>query len=181
MSPFGTMPIPASTRRMLRAARVARFLLVLWSAVAFALSGGPGAHAMGAAQTLVSVIICSDDGPQTVLMDMGGGPAEHSGDCNKCASCVSHHLVALTPPGLTVERSLARRRAGEGPVRRLSRSRTISHFHATGPPASKRLSDTISYPADPAAGEASPGLTIVNTNPFRTWQGSGRSAKEACR
>lgn len=178
---IGTMPIPASTRRMLRAARVARILLVLCVAFAFGLAGGPGAHGMAPAQTLVSVIICGDEGPEMIQMDMGGSPAEHASDCSKCTSCLSHHLAALTPKGLGIERNHARRRAGNSQVPRPRRSRTVSHFLATGPPASECLRDHLSYSAEQVAGVASPGLTIVNTKPFGTWQGSGRSAKEAGR
>ncbi|MCA0273554.1 MAG: hypothetical protein LCH69_16040 [Proteobacteria bacterium] len=176
----GTMPIPASTRRMLRAVRYARILLVLWSAFAFSLAGGPGTHGMAVAQTLVSVIICGEEGPEMIQMDTGGNPAEHSGDCSRCASCLNHHLAALSPHGFSAERSLARRRAGQSHALGLRRPRTVSHFLATGPPA-RQLSPGLSFSAGRVTGEASPGLTIVNTKSFGTWQGSGRSAKEAGR
>lgn len=179
----GTMPIPASTRRMLRAARYARILLVLLAALGFGLAGGPGAHGMAAAHTLVSMVICSDEGPATILMDVGGGPAEPAGDCGKCTSCLSHHLAAVTPPGLAVGREFARRKASTRPAPRLRRGRSDRHFQATGPPAEKDQSDfpNLSCKTRRAAGDVAARLTIVNTGHFGTWQGSGRSAKEACR
>ncbi|MGL4280931.1 MAG: hypothetical protein ACRCS0_11235 [Albidovulum sp.] len=181
MPAFGTMPIPARLRRMRRAAWIARILLVLCSAFAFGLAGGPAAHGTEAAQTLVSVIICGDGGAEVIQMDMGGGPAEHPGDCSQCTSCLSHYVAALTPEGLGAARNLSLSRAGKSPALRLRQARTMAHFLATGPPASERLSGHISCSVRRAADEASPGLTIVNTKPSGSWQGSGRSAKEAGR
>lgn len=181
MTSFGAMPIPVGTKPKLRAARFARFLLAICYAVAISLGGGPGGHGMAAAQTLGTVIICSDEGPVAVRMDRDGGTADHSGDCSKCTSCLSYPAAALMPPGPVVGRSLTRRRAGKRLARAQGGTRTVVRFHATGPPVPNLPSGQISYTARQTAGEASPGLTIVNTAPFGTWQGSGRSAKEADR
>lgn len=166
---------------MLRAGRSLRIILVVLSALAFGIAAGPGAHGMASAQTLVSMVICSDEGPATIQITEDGRPADRTGGCAKCASCLAHHLAAMSPPGLNIERGLARRRVGNSTGRRTRRARLVVNFQATGPPARKTDHALSSSTAEWADGEAVPGLTIVNTHHFGTWHGSGRSAKEAGR
>lgn len=175
------MSITASTKRMLRAARSLRIILVVLSALAVGLAAGPGAHGMASAQTLVSMVICSDEGPATIQIAVDGIPADETGGCAKCTSCLAHHLAALAPHGLSIERGLARRRVGNSTARRTRRARRVVNFQATGPPDPKTDHALCSCAAERVDGEAAPSLTIVNTHHFGTWHGSGRSAKEAGR
>jgi hypothetical protein len=86
-----------------------RALLALSMSLALALYGAALAAPAPASGPLTELVICSDGGPETILLDAAGNPAKPARKCCKCQSClaavdafVPQHPFALTAPDLAV-------------------------------------------------------------------------------
>lgn len=85
-----------------------RALLALSMSLALALYGAALATPAAASGPLTELVICGDDGAETILLDVTGNPAKPARECCKCQSClaavdafVPQQAFALTAPDLS--------------------------------------------------------------------------------
>lgn len=72
-----------------------RLLLVL--ALTF---GSAGAMPIANGGNLTPMVICGEDGAQTIWLDASGAPSKPEHDCCKCHICVSFNDIGIINPGL---------------------------------------------------------------------------------
>ena len=109
-------------------------LLAFLFSLAAALAGAPRVHSMGADANLSAMVICSEDGAQTIYLDSDGVPASPKSDCAKCPVCIALSIHALAAPGQSLPVRTARRfrmtRSSDAVIRTRRRLRPQSR----GPP-----------------------------------------------
>lgn len=158
-----------------------RLLIALLISLATGLAGGPRVHAMGADGNLVAMVICSQDGAQTIYANADGSPALPASDCATCPLCIALSIPALAAPEQSVPVRTARRYRGVRPAATIVRTRRHVRPQSRGPPP--EASDCID-PAravmvgtrPPAAGT---GFIDVGSPDLGTCRRYGRYFKDA--
>ncbi len=112
----------------------ARLLIALLISLATGLTGGPRAHAMGANGNLVAMVICSENGAQTIYANADGTPALPTSDCAKCPLCIALTAAALVAPEQSVHVRTARRYRGVRSVATIMQTRRYVRQRSRGPP-----------------------------------------------
>lgn len=69
--------------------RAIRSLLVILNVLALCLYGIAAPASAGVAMGTSEVVICGEDGPETIRMTAEGTPAESPHDCGKCLACLA--------------------------------------------------------------------------------------------
>lgn len=111
-----------------------RLLIALLILLATALAGGPRVHAMGADANLIAIVICSENGAETVYVNGGGAPSLPATDCAKCPICIALSVPALAAPDQIEPVRTARRYRRVHSARTAVRKRRYVHPQSRGPP-----------------------------------------------
>ncbi|MBK8440730.1 MAG: DUF2946 family protein [Rhodobacter sp.] len=145
-----------------------QMVVVCLLALAFALAGGSRSMLLAHSQGADSLVICSDEGVETIYLDADGKRSDSPMNCSHCPDCLDNSVPALpTATGANPQRAARRshRQAGAQTAQRSSR-----HLRpeARGPPpANPGRHDTAPTVALPcAAPRQSPGKCHRNGQPL---------------
>lgn len=114
-----------------------RLLIVLAIALAVGFAGGPRVHAMGVAGDAVAMVICSEDGAQTIYVSADGTPVPRGSDCAKCPLCIALSVQGLIGSEASGHARLSRRYRGIRPATITLRTRRYMRRQSRGPPSDK--------------------------------------------
>lgn len=158
-----------------------RLLIALLISLAVGLAGGPSAHAMGADGNLVAMVICSEDGAQTIYANADGSPARPASDCAKCPLCIALSIPALAAPEQSAHVRTARRYRGVRSEATIVRTRRHVRQKSRGPPPEapecKDPAHVVMVRIDPPA--AGTGFIEVGSPDPGTCRRCGRYFKDA--
>lgn len=115
--------------------RYVRILTVLMIALAVGFTGVPRAHAMGVGGDTVPMVICSEDGAQTIYVSADGTPAPRGSDCAKCPLCIALSVPGLIGSEASGHARLSRRYRGIRPATLALRTRRYMRRQSRGPPS----------------------------------------------
>ncbi|MDI3338005.1 hypothetical protein QKW60_16475 [Defluviimonas aestuarii] len=114
-----------------------RLLIVLAIALAVGFAGGPRVHAMGVAGDAVAMVICSEDGAQTIYVSADGTPVPRGSDCAKCPLCIALSVPGLIGSEASGHARLSRRYRGVRPATIALRTPRYMRRQSRGPPSDK--------------------------------------------
>lgn len=73
-----------------------RLIVVFLLSLALAFAGGTRSMALTHPPGSVAMVICSENGEETIFLDARGTPVDQEVDCAKCPECMSNPLPILT-------------------------------------------------------------------------------------
>lgn len=114
-----------------------RLLIVLAIALAVGFAGGPRVHAMGIGGNAVAMVICSEDGAQTIYVSADGTPVPRGSDCAKCPLCIALSFQGLIGSEAAAHVRFSRRYRSIRPATISLRTRRYMRRQSRGPPSDK--------------------------------------------
>lgn len=80
--------------------RAMQFLLVILNVLALSLYGAAAPAVAGMPAGASEIVICGENGPETIRMTADGTPAETPHDCAKCLACLAYSSGDPARPGV---------------------------------------------------------------------------------